>query len=133
VQRANRSRRNSAGSRRYLFRGRYRRHCAANEPGRQWVKDPFLVVENLSPTTERHDRRVKLPVYRQIETVQEILLIASDERYAEVHRRSGTQWIAEILRGGEAMLSLASVGIEVPMAELYELYEGIALPGDAER
>jgi Uma2 family endonuclease len=101
--------------------------CAANEPGRQWVKDPFLIVEILSPTTERHDRRVKLPVYRQIETVREILLIASDERYAEMHRRSGAQWIAEILRGGEAMLGLASVGIEVPMAELYE---GIALPGE---
>ena len=102
--------------------------CAANQPGRQAVSDPFLIVEILSPSSDRHDRRVKLPVYRQIETVQEILLIASDERYAELHRRSGAQWVTEILRGGESMLRLVSVGIEVPISELYE---GIALAGDA--
>ena len=94
--------------------------CAAIEPGRQAIKDPFLIVEILSPSTERHDRRVKLPVYRQIETVQEILLVASDERYAELHRRAGTQWITEILRGGESVLALASVGIEIPLTELYD-------------
>jgi Uma2 family endonuclease len=104
--------------------------CAPNEPGRQAVNAPFLIVEILSPSTDRHDRRVKLPVYRLIETVQEILLIASDERYAELRRRSGAQWITEILRGGEGLLSLVSVGIEVPISELYE---GIALAGAAER
>jgi Uma2 family endonuclease len=103
--------------------------CAAIEPGRQAIKDPFLIVEILSPSTDRHDRRVKLPVYRQIETVQEILLVASDERYAELHRRAGMQWITEILRGGESVLALASVGIEIPLAELYD---GIGLGEDGE-
>jgi Uma2 family endonuclease len=82
-------------------------------------------VEILSPSTERHDRRVKLPAYRQIEIVDEIVLIASDDIYAEVHRRTaGTQWITEILRGRQALLSLASVPIEIPLSDLYE---GIAL------
>jgi Uma2 family endonuclease len=94
--------------------------CAAIEPGRQTIKDPFPIIEILSPSTERHDRRVKLPVYRQIETVQEILLVASDDRYAELHRRAGMQWILEILRGGEGVLALASVDIEIPLAELYD-------------
>ncbi|HEY1431905.1 MAG TPA: Uma2 family endonuclease [Stellaceae bacterium] len=98
--------------------------CAAIEPGRQAIKDPFLIVEILSPSTERHDRRVKLPVYRQIETIQEILLVASDSRYAELHRRAGGQWVTEIQRGGEARLFLTSVGIEIAIADLYE---GIAL------
>ena len=102
--------------------------CAANEPGRQAIKDPFLIVEILSPSSERHDRRVKLPLYRQIETVQEILLIASDERYAEVHRRAGAQWVTEILCDGEGVLALTSVGVEIPMSDLYQ---GIAL-ADAE-
>jgi Uma2 family endonuclease len=102
--------------------------CAPIDGGRQAIKDPFLIVEILSPSTERHDRRTKLPVYRQIATVQEILFIASDGLHAELHRRSGAQWITEILRGGEAVLALASVGIEIPMSELYE---GIAL-ADAE-
>jgi Uma2 family endonuclease len=96
--------------------------CAPIEPARQAVQDPFLIIEILSPTTERHDRRIKLPVYRQIATVQEILLVASDERYIELHRRVGGQWITEILRGGEAVLSLTSVGIEILLADLYNGY-----------
>jgi Uma2 family endonuclease len=98
--------------------------CASNEPGRQAIKDPFLIVEILSLSTERHDRRVKLPAYREIDTVQEILLIASDDRYAELHRRVDGQWLTEILRGEEAVVILSSVAVELPLAELYD---GIAL------
>ena len=98
--------------------------CAGNEVGRQAIKDPFLIVEILSPGTERHDRRVKLPSYRQIDTVQEILLVASDDRYAELHRRAGDQWITEILRGEDAVIGLLSVPIDI---RLSDLYEGIAL------
>jgi len=94
--------------------------CAPIEIGRQAIKDPFLIVEILSPSTERHDRRVKLPAYRQIETVQEILLVASDERYAELHRRVGAQWLTEIMRGGQGLLILTSIGVEIPLSELYE-------------
>jgi len=101
--------------------------CESNEPGRQTIKDPLLIVEILSPSTERHDRRVKLPAYRQISTVQEIVLIASDGHYAELHRRSGAQWITEILRGADARLALTAIGIEVSFADLYE---GIALVDD---
>jgi Uma2 family endonuclease len=102
--------------------------CAPNEPGRQAIKDPFLIVEILSPSTERHDRRVKLPAYRQIETVQEILLVASDDRYAELHRRIGDQWVTEILRGEHSTVALASVTAEIALAELYD---GIALDPEA--
>jgi len=98
--------------------------CEGNEPGRQAIRDPFLIFEILSPSTERHDRRVKLPAYRQISTVQEILLIASDGLYAELHKRAGPLWITEILREGEAQPSLTSVGVEIAIADLYE---GIAL------
>ncbi|MBV8505165.1 MAG: hypothetical protein JOZ11_05065 [Alphaproteobacteria bacterium] len=47
------------------------------------------------------------------------MLIASDGIYAEVHRRAGAQWITEILRGGDAVLSLASVAIEIRLSDLY--------------
>lgn len=98
--------------------------CTPNEPGRQAVIDPILLVEILSPSTERHDRRIKLPVYRQIESVQEILLMDSDGHYAELHRRENDRWSVELLRGASATLSLASVGLGTMLADLYE---GIAV------
>ena len=101
--------------------------CEEHEFGQQALKEPFLIVEILSPSTERRDRRVKLPVYRKMARVEEILFIASDALYAELHRRSGTQWIIEILRGGDGPLALTTVGIELVFADLYE---GIDLPED---
>jgi Uma2 family endonuclease len=48
--------------------------CAAIEIGRQAMRDPFLIIEILSPSTERHDRRVKLPVYRQHLGIDQVFL-----------------------------------------------------------
>jgi Uma2 family endonuclease len=101
--------------------------CVPIEFGRQAIEAPFLIIEILSASTERHDRRVKLPVYRQIDTIAEIVLVASDGIYAELHRRSGQQWITEILRGVDAVLVLRSVPVEI---RLGDLYEGFVVPED---
>jgi Uma2 family endonuclease len=86
----------------------------------QYVQDPVLLVEILSPSTERHDRRIKIPAYQQIPSVQEILVVDSGARYAALHRRQGAQWIIQISRGDDGVISLASVGIEMPLRELYD-------------
>lgn len=103
--------------------------CRANEPDRQAIVDPVLIVEILSPSTERHDRRVKLPIYRQIASVQEVLLIDADSHYGELHRRDNDRWVVELVRGADATLFLAAVGLRLVMSELYE---GIAIPAIAE-
>ena len=93
--------------------------CAPDQ-GRQHLQDPILLVEVLSPTTERRDRRTKIPAYQRIASVEEILLVAADGRYAELHRRQGGQWLIQIIRGANATIPLASIGVEIAMAELYE-------------
>jgi Uma2 family endonuclease len=99
--------------------------CEPNEPGRQAMLDPILIVEILSPSTERSDRRLKLPAYQKIESVREILLIDADSHHAEVYRRENNHWGIELVRGGEATLLLASIELRISMSELYE---GIAIP-----
>src|SRR5271156_6421900 len=101
--------------------------CRPYQRGEQLVEDPILIVEVLSPGTERHDRRAKVPAYREIENVQEILLIDSEAAYAEIFRRRGTAWFSEIVRGREAELHLASIELHLAMSELYE---GIDLQSD---
>jgi Uma2 family endonuclease len=94
--------------------------CAPYERGLQAIKDPILIVEILSPSTELHDRHFKVPVYREIGAVQEVLLVGSDTLYVELHRRSGEQWVTEILLRPEHTIRLTSVGAEIPLAELYD-------------
>jgi Uma2 family endonuclease len=99
--------------------------CEPNAPGRQAMVAPILVVEILSPSTERSERCLKLAVYQQIVSVREILLIDADSRHAEIYRRENSHWGIELVRGAEAMLLLASVELHVSLSELYQ---GIALP-----
>jgi Uma2 family endonuclease len=102
--------------------------CKPNEPGRQAMLDPILIVEILSPSTEHTDRRLKMPVYQTIESVREILLIDADSHHAEVYRRENNHWGIQLVRGAEGMLFLASIGLRISMSELYE---GIAIPDSA--
>ncbi len=103
--------------------------CRPYERGEQLLQEPLLIVEILSPGTERHDRLTKVPVYRGIGSVEEILLIDSESVYAEVLRRDGDRWLTTLVRGPDAVLRLASVDLAVTMAELYD---GIDIDPDAE-
>ena len=101
--------------------------CRPYQRGEQLVSDPVLVVEVLSPGTERYDRRMKVPAYCEIASLNEILLIDSEAAYAEVLRREGDRWTVALLHGREAILYLTSVELRVSMAELYE---GIDIEAD---
>ena len=102
--------------------------CTPPRRGDQLISDPVLIVEVLSPTTGLHDRQTKVADYRRVASVQEILLIDSASIFAEVLQREGDRWISEIVRGPQATLSLASIGLTATMADLYE---GIDLPDPA--
>ncbi len=101
--------------------------CRPYQRGEQLVQDPILIVEVLSPGTQRYDRQTKVAAYREIESVQEILLVDSEAAYAEIFRRNGAVWLSEIVRGLEAELRLSSIALRLPIADLYE---GIDLQAD---
>lgn len=87
---------------------------------------PRLVVEVLSPSTERHDRGEKLGLYKSCESVSEYLLI--DPNPVEIeHGWRDTQgsWTAETIRAREAVLKLRSVSAKLPVSEIYEGAEAV--------
>ena len=99
--------------------------CEPLRPDDRLIRDPILIVEILSPSTTAFDRQTKVPDYRRIASVQEILLVDSESVFAEILRREGDHWITEIVQGPAATLSLSSVPLTIPMAELYD---GIPVP-----
>jgi Uma2 family endonuclease len=99
--------------------------CEALRGDDRYIREPFLIVEILSPSTSAFDRQAKVADYRRIPSVAEILLIDSESVFAEILRRDGERWITEIVQGPASVLSLQSVPLNIAMAELYA---GIPLP-----
>ncbi len=84
------------------------------------ASDPVLLVEIPSEGTEREVRRAKLPEYRLIPSLREILLVDSRARFAELHRRlDGERWTVDLARGDDAVLRLESIGADIPLGALY--------------
>ncbi|HEU0013524.1 MAG TPA: Uma2 family endonuclease [Longimicrobium sp.] len=81
--------------------------------------NPTLLIEVLSASTERRDRLQKAPAYKRIEGLREYALISQYEPSVEVHTRSGDFWIVTVVVRMEAEVPLASVGLRLPMGEIY--------------
>ncbi|MBF0255956.1 MAG: Uma2 family endonuclease, partial [Gammaproteobacteria bacterium] len=64
---------------------------------------PCLIVEVLSESTERIDRREKFLSYQRIPSLREYLLIAQDQRRLEIFRRS-QDWQREVHTQGSLHL-----------------------------
>jgi Uma2 family endonuclease len=92
--------------------------CTPVAPGMEVIPAPIVLVEVLSPSTVDYDRGRKAYDYRRIPSVQEIVLVASEQRHIVVWRRRGAKWEVEDLIG-DATLELETVGVQIPFAAIY--------------
>lgn len=92
------------------------------------LEHPTLLVEVLSPSTEAIDRREKWVNYRQLESLQEYMLVDPTQLWVEVFRRTERGWVQELHREDGADVSLQSVELSLPMATIYE---GVTLADQA--
>ena len=80
-------------------------------------ESPCLIVEVLSESTERLDRREKFFAYQRIPSLREYVLVAQDRCEVQVHRRS-SDWAAEVLT--EGMLRLECLDVGLSLDDIYE-------------
>lgn len=80
---------------------------------------PILIIEVLSRSPERRDRGKKLELYKRIDTLREYVLVSQKELRVERYTRAGDLWPREVVTGLDASLVLSSVGLEIPLRELY--------------
>ncbi len=92
----------------------------ADDPRQQTVTNPTLIVEVLSDSTEHLDYGPKFRRYLECETLDEYVLIAQDTPHVQSYfRQGGGTWLFSPVMelGGGA--KLRSLGIELPLAEVY--------------
>ena len=85
--------------------------------------NPIVVVEVLSPSTERYDRGVKFTRYQQLKSLQEYILISQDQVRVEHYARQGNLWQSNELTSLEDALPLVSVNAELPLKLIYRFVE----------
>jgi Uma2 family endonuclease len=96
---------------------------------RNTLINPKVVIEVLSPSTERYDRTTKFRHYKKLTSVMEYVLVAQDEPLIERYvRQEDASWGQVDFVGLDASLSLATVQAVVPMAEIYRGVEFPPLP-----
>jgi len=87
---------------------------------RKLIQYPTLIVEVLSPGTEAKDRGKKFIDYQTIPSLQEYVLIDSEQVAVECYRRGeGKMWLYYPYTVGD-VISLSSVEFKCPIALLYE-------------
>jgi Uma2 family endonuclease len=81
---------------------------------------PHLIIEVVSPSTERIDRHEKSFAYRRVPSLQEYVLVLQDRMQAEVYRRqSGDEWTREIFTQPGELVHFASVGLTLCVSDMY--------------
>lgn len=81
--------------------------------------NPNVLIEVLSPGTERYDRGAKFDRYRKLPSLREYILISQHEAAIDLYRLENGKWVLYPLRGEDAILSLTSPGIEIPLRDIY--------------
>lgn len=94
--------------------------CAENDRADRYVKrSPLLVVEVLSPTTAVFDLGEKFAAYRQLDSLQEYVLVDPERVRIQIYRRLEGQWIVDSAGPGQR-LRLESIDLECPVEAVYE-------------
>lgn len=85
---------------------------------------PCLIVEVLSESTARVDRREKLFAYTALDSLQAYLLLSQERALAELHRRTAEGWRTQIIDSGEVPIDCLGVSVSLDL-----IYEDVPLPG----
>jgi Uma2 family endonuclease len=93
--------------------------CDPKDNARDHRKSPTVIFEVLSASTERVDRREKLLACQGIASLEEYVLVEQRMKRVTVHRRKN-HWKPEVIEGDRAMLKLASLGVSLKFADIYE-------------
>lgn len=82
--------------------------------------EPRLVVEVESPSTSMIEELERLEDYQSVPSVSLVLVVAQSRARARLYLRDGANWRQLDAAGLDESIELASLGVTLPMAEIYE-------------
>lgn len=94
--------------------------CAATDKHPLYTASPCLIVEVLSPSTERIDTREKLLAYRLLPSLREYLLLRQDRMQADLYQLSDEgRWQHTVFTQPDEALALRCLEMAVDLRDVY--------------
>ena len=85
------------------------------------VKNPSVIIEILSESTRNYDKGGKFTLYREIESLQEYILIDSESIMVEKFMRNAdSSWQLTEYKSIDASFTIETVSISLPLTTVYE-------------
>lgn len=89
------------------------------------ITNPSVIIKILSSSTRNYDKGEKFTLYREIDSLQEYILIDSERILVEKFiRNSDNSWQLTEYKFIEQSFSITTVSIEM---QLLDIYEGLAI------
>jgi len=85
------------------------------------LQNPTMLVEVLSPSTEDYDAGSKFAHYRQIDSLQEYLMVAQESHHF-IHyiRQADNRWLLTEYTNEQTILELTSIDCQLSMEDVYD-------------
>jgi len=94
---------------------------ALSDERRDNLRNPIVIIEVLSESTESYDRGIKFIKYRRIESLKEYLLIAQDAPLIEHFvRQENDDWLMSEASGLSNSIRLISIECGLSLSEVYD-------------
>jgi Uma2 family endonuclease len=82
--------------------------------------NPTLIIEVLSPGTERYDRGKKFDLYRELDSLKEYVLVSQDQyRVEQFLRGNGSEWGYRVAFKEDDIVEFPSVGCSISLKDIY--------------
>ena len=83
------------------------------------LTNPIVIIEVLSPGTERLDKEAKRYAYQKIASVKEYLIVAQDAPHITQYHRQGRRWVRQDFGDLKASLEITSINAQVLLGDIY--------------
>jgi Uma2 family endonuclease len=94
-------------------------NCDPAGQQKYFCETPSVIVEVLSPGTERQDKLEKRLAYELIPALHTYILVAQDRRELIVHRRTEDAWTRAVLPDDGAMLLVPELDFSLSLDAIY--------------
>jgi Uma2 family endonuclease len=104
--------------------------CRPNPQNDSFQDEPAVIFEVVSRKTRRIDEGEKKEAYQTIPSLSVYVLLEQEFAAATVFRRTDHGFVREVYEGLDAVIPLAEIEAELPLAEVYDGVEFVAEQDD---